>query len=1156
MRKYIITLTLFINALGFGQGQPEINAKLPDMIPPSPSVAALMKFEEVPVNYYTGVPDISVPLFSINPSGVQVGLNLALKYHTNSTKIKEKASDVGLGWSLVGAGSVSRTVKGIPDEFYHIGKQKYGIYRSNPVTGTNYYSMLNKYDNLPSMGTDVLQEYLFEVDRAGMYDTSHDLWQYNFMGHSGRFFIEKSSTGALEVKSLDNNILKIVNHYVMPGTGINVSEDYKPTGFTIYDDYGYRYVFNVVETTLNSSFSETEAHNGLTFMSITSDITFNSAFHLKEVYDNNNVLLFDFAYTNPVTEHITSSNVITTSTVEQGIGVEQNEILFGDGCEPSLFSKSFITTTLYEPKTNVSSNTMIYGSKKLLSITIPRYGTLNFNYQIGRQDENYVNRAQALILKSISQSDMYGNEIKKIELSHSHRNALSLKLFLDEVKETVGTSNVEVRKFHYKETMTDMYSATADGWGYLKKQTLFNSGVQADKDEVSAFALEKMILPTGGCVVFKYEPNIYSYIGNELIENFDENFYNWNNQTNPQTIFQLNQSYSLFTITNTKNKVSLSMPSTITNINDWWLRIYKDGVEYNAIIGDYCNVNQLGQCVRIYENLPIGTYTVKLTTPQIGVTLQSPFQVMVNTSTIKTLEEGYKNYFYGGGYRISRILTFEEDVNLNYFGITPLTEKNFSYLFTNTNNSSGSLCSMKPMKYYQMSKRRPKLGLSCGIIIPERTVTYNYFTNGDFINRSTTQGSEVGYKNVTVNEGVNGYTQYTYTSPIDYPDIHEQNGLFFGPPLFLPSINMDYKRGVLEKKEVFDSNGRMLTLEENQYSFEEYNSFTGFQVYGLDAGNYVSSPTYKLFSSYNQYNTARNSQICFNPQNFSYCKIDEGNFIYESFVKAWGYKIGEFFGWVKLNTKKTKNLYYEGSAQRVIEVIENFNYNAINKKANEHIVTTSLVGDTKKIKYHYHNGNSIHSQNRISEIEKIETYRGAELLSTSKINYVNTFAGNVSYLPETIQASKGSDALENKLRYVLYDEFSNPLQVQNENGMKISYIWGYNKTQPVAKLENIAYSSIPASLITGIQSATDSPTSTEQDVLNALSDLYNSSDANLQKAMITTLTYIPLVGVSTITDPKGQLTRYEYDNFNRLMRVSDSEGNPLTETEYHYRNQN
>ena len=219
-------------------------------------------------------------------------------------------------------------------------------------------------------------------------------------------------------------------------------------------------------------------------------------------------------------------------------------------------------------------------------------------------------------------------------------------------------------------------------------------------------------------------------------------------------------------------------------------------------------------------------------------------------------------------------------------------------------------------------------------------------------------------------------------------------------------------------------------------------------------------------------------------------------------------------------------------------------------------MTTSLVGDTKKIKYHYHNGNSIHSQNRISEIEKIETYRGAELLSTSKINYVNTFAGNVSYLPETIQASKGSDALENKLRYVLYDEFSNPLQVQNENGMKISYIWGYNKTQPVAKLENIAYSSIPASLITGIQSATDSPTSTEQDVLNALSDLYNSSDANLQKAMITTLTYIPLVGVSTITDPKGQLTRYEYDNFNRLMRVSDSEGNPLTETEYHYRNQN
>ena len=140
------------------------------------------------------------------------------------------------------------------------------------------------------------------------------------------------------------------------------------------------------------------------------------------------------------------------------------------------------------------------------------------------------------------------------------------------------------------------------------------------------------------------------------------------------------------------------------------------------------------------------------------------------------------------------------------------------------------------------------------------------------------------------------------------------------------------------------------------------------------------------------------------------------------------------------------------------------------------------------------------------------------------------------------------------------------MSITKHNWTKEEIIAIYNKplmdllyeaaTQPVAKLENIAYSSIPASLITAIQSATDSPTGTEQDVLNALSDLYNSSDANLQKAMITTLTYIPLVGVSTITDPKRQLTRYEYDSFNRLIRVSDAEGNPLTETEYHYRNQN
>ena len=62
MKKYIIFSLLFVN-LGFGQN-PEIKKELPELIGPSPTVSALMKYEEIPVSNYTGVPSISVPFFN------------------------------------------------------------------------------------------------------------------------------------------------------------------------------------------------------------------------------------------------------------------------------------------------------------------------------------------------------------------------------------------------------------------------------------------------------------------------------------------------------------------------------------------------------------------------------------------------------------------------------------------------------------------------------------------------------------------------------------------------------------------------------------------------------------------------------------------------------------------------------------------------------------------------------------------------------------------------------------------------------------------------------------------------------------------------------------------------------------------------------------
>lgn len=57
----------------------------------------------------------------------------------------------------------------------------------------------------------------------------------------------------------------------------------------------------------------------------------------------------------------------------------------------------------------------------------------------------------------------------------------------------------------------------------------------------------------------------------------------------------------------------------------------------------------------------------------------------------------------------------------------------------------------------------------------------------------------------------------------------------------------------------------------------------------------------------------------------------------------------------------------------------------------------------------------------------------------------------------------------------------------------------------------------------------------------------------LPNAMVTTYEYIPLVGVKTITQPNGEKIHYEYDDFNRLQFIKNSEGNILKENEYHYK---
>ncbi|OJJ15560.1 hypothetical protein BKI52_37380 [marine bacterium AO1-C] len=79
-------------------------------VPPSPNAASLEKFADIPVSLYTGIPNISVPVATLQSRSLSVPVSLS--YHYTGLKPNETPSWVGLGWSLNAGGVITRTVRG------------------------------------------------------------------------------------------------------------------------------------------------------------------------------------------------------------------------------------------------------------------------------------------------------------------------------------------------------------------------------------------------------------------------------------------------------------------------------------------------------------------------------------------------------------------------------------------------------------------------------------------------------------------------------------------------------------------------------------------------------------------------------------------------------------------------------------------------------------------------------------------------------------------------------------------------------------------------------------------------------------------------------------------------------------------------------------
>ncbi len=1160
MRNYSILCVLFCVQFLLAQN-PEIKTDLPTIIPPSPSVSALMKFEEVPVSNYTGVPNISIPLFTTPTLSKDIAISLSLNYHSG-VGANDVAGDAGLGWSLFAGGTVSRTVRSLPDEQLEMDSQglgKVGLYHTIINNHKNYYYQYYQPDNgAASMFANAqpyeANRYLWETIEHGKFDTEHDLWQFNFMNKSGRFYIEKDlATNTLKIVPLDDYRVKIVNHYTTVG-----NNPYVPTGFTIYDESGYEYRFEIFENTRNKQAVSnvfTIASNNDTSISVEKE--FRSSFHLTKIYDNNNELLVEFFFSNATDDYkeCTSNNTLTHNDYNAGIainGVSGTEMMSKYNC----FNE-------FKPIRSMVGQSSVIDVKKIKTIHVSNVAKIDISYIKGRQDNNISLNNKAVRIDKITVRNWAEQFIKKYKLDYGYSTVIKKRMVLNSVSELNENENIVNNKheFFYRQNDTTGYNIGKDAWGYFNlTPTCYSADISFLTEPSPTFStsdvLQKIKYPTGGCAIFNFEANTYSFIGDEVVTDFDKNQDNYHQtyyNPPPQTFNDSTSIYYEIPTASVDRYVRLEPSIILQDEADdtFILQKFNGSGWHTESYGLYCLSNNENCC---YELTLLAN-----TSYRIWRSFTNAGSAPDATIGIEYYEKNQdiKEYLYGGGNRIKQIGYFEQDVPQNYFQDAEVQnefaltkQKLYDYNWPgNSFKSSGSLAFLKPLYQYLNSSfiaaacPEPPYYGNGGV--PGGVVFFNTNTNFNNLNFLKTQGADIGYKYVSVSETGNGSTHYEYKSPIDEPEEY----LFTNSPPFLPSKNIDYRRGLLMNEIIKDEQLRPLKETTFTYAIVNYEKKYGIRLEKTQGLNCFGPNS--IFGTYNSYLTALTypgpyggfgSGNTFNTASLCGYPVEYLQF----------YPLIQAYGWAKLASKTTKDYFYnQSNTQRIVETKEEYDYHNFNKMISESTVTNSL-GEVLTSKYFYHTGSTSTTRNRISEIERIETYRGSELLSTSQINYANNWAGNVSYLPQVITTSKGEASLENRVRFNLYDDYSNPLEVQQENGTVVSYIWGYNKTQAVAKIENLGYNSIPSNLITDIQNATDNQT--EASVISAL-NLLRSNPA-LNGAMVTTYTYKPLVGVSTITDPKGDKMTYMYDDFQRLEAVYDKAGNKLSENEYNYRTQN
>ena len=205
-------------------------------IAPTPQAADLGRFGDIPMSYYTGRANVTIPIYSFTERGVTLDINLS--YDTSGLLMHKLPGWVGPSWSLNAGGCITRVQNNFSDEM----ERSY----EEGVSLVNYFDACTDLNYLPN------QLNYNQLEANSLFkDYSPDYFYFNFMGKTGKFFL--GTDKHWKVCSDDNLIVEFdvedSSNYTyplfstFPKAGAYGKQPKAIRGFVMYDDEGNKYTF-------------------------------------------------------------------------------------------------------------------------------------------------------------------------------------------------------------------------------------------------------------------------------------------------------------------------------------------------------------------------------------------------------------------------------------------------------------------------------------------------------------------------------------------------------------------------------------------------------------------------------------------------------------------------------------------------------------------------------------------------------------------------------------------------------------------------------------------------------------------------------------------------------------------------------------------------